>query len=66
MRFAEDKVTGLLGYAFPRAFKILFHSGYKEARMMRKKRRDWLKSTKEFRKTHKHTGNAVDVNSLMQ
>ena len=66
MRFAEDKVTGLLGYAFPRAFKILFHSGSKEARMMRKKRRDWLKSTKEFRKTHKHTGNAVDVNSLMQ
>ena len=66
MRFAEDKVGGLLGYAFPRAFKILFHSGSKEARMMRKKRREYLKSTKEFRKTHKHTGNAVDVNSLMQ
>lgn len=66
MRMAENKVGGLLGYALPRAFKIIGHSGSKEARMMRKKRRDWLKSTKEFRKTHKHTGNGVDINTLMQ
>ena len=66
MRMAENKVTGLAAYALPRAFKILAHSGSKEARMMRKKRREWLKSTKEFRKTHKHTGNSIDVKSLME
>ncbi|MBQ6654956.1 MAG: FAD-dependent oxidoreductase [Erysipelotrichaceae bacterium] len=65
MRFAEDKVTGLAAYAAPRALKILLHSGSEEARMMAKKRREYLKSTKEFRKMHKHTGNAVDINSLM-
>ena len=65
-RFAEQKVTGLLGYALPRMFKIIGHSGSKEARMMAKKRREWLKSTKEFRKTHKHTGNAIRVEDLMQ
>ena len=65
MRFAEDKVTGLAAYALPRAFRILLHSGSAEARMMAKKRREYLKSTKEFRRMHKHTGNAVDINSLM-
>ena len=52
MRFAEDKVTGLLKYALPRMFKILFYSGSKEARMMRKKRKAWNKH---------YTGNAVDA-----
>ena len=66
MRRAEDKVGGLAGYAIPRAFKILFHSGSKEARMMAKKRREWLKSTKEFRKANPHTGNSVKVEDLMQ
>lgn len=59
MRKAEKKVTGLLGYALPRAFKILFNSGSKEARMMRRKRKEWNKYYKEAKKTAPHTGNAV-------
>ena len=65
MRRAEDKVGGLLGYAVPRAFKILLHSGSEEAKMMRQKKKEYDRATKEFHKTHPHTGNAVDVNSLM-
>ena len=65
-RFAEDKVGGLLGYASIRALKIIAHSGSKEARMMRKKRKEWLKSTKEFRKENPHTGNSVSVEELMK
>ena len=61
MRVAEKKVGGLLGYALKRSFKILFHSGSKEARMMAKKRRAYKKATKEFRKTHPHTGNSIDA-----
>ena len=59
MRKAEKKVGGLLGYALPREVKILFHSGSKEARDMRKKRREWNKHYKESKKTAPHTGNAV-------
>lgn len=61
MRKAEDKVTGLAAYAIPRMFKILFNAGSKEAREMRRKRKAWKKATKEFRKTHPHTGNSVDA-----
>ena len=61
MRFAEDKVTGLLKYALPRMFKILFYSGSKEARMMAKKRRAWKKHYKEAKKTAPDTGNAIDA-----
>ena len=61
MRVAEKKVTGLAAYALKRAFKILFNSGSKEARMMAKKRRAWKKATKEWRKTHPFTGNSVDA-----
>ena len=61
MRFAEDKVTGLLKYQLVRMFKILFYSGSKEARMMRKKRREWNKHYKESKKTAPNTGNAVDA-----
>ena len=59
MRKAEKKVTGLLGYALPRQIKILFNSGSKEAREMRKKRKEWNKYYKEAKKTAPHTGNAV-------
>ena len=59
MRMAEDKVTGLLGYALKRQFKILLHSGSKEAREMRKKRREYNKRTKEFHKTNPNTGNFI-------
>ena len=59
MRKAEKKVTGLLGYALPRAVKIVFNSGSKEARMMRKKRKEWNKHYKEAKKTAPNTGNAV-------
>ena len=61
MRIAEKKISGLAAYALPRMVKILFHSGSKEARMMRKKRRAYKKATKEFRKTHPNTGNSIDA-----
>ena len=61
MRMAEKKVTGLAAYALPRMFKILFNAGSKEARMMRKKRREYKKNTREFHKTHPNTGNSVDA-----
>ncbi len=66
MRRAEDKVTGLLSYAAKRGIKILLHSGSKEAKMMRAKRKAYNKATKEFHKTHPHTGNAVNVEDLMK
>ena len=59
MRRAEKKVTGLLGYALPRAVKIVLHSGSKEARMMRKKRKEWNKYYKEAKKTAPNTGYGV-------
>ena len=60
MRRAEKKVGGLLGYASKRAVKIVLHSGSKEAREMRKKRRAWKKHYKEAKKTAPNTGYAVD------
>ncbi len=66
LRRAEDKVGGLLSYAAKRGIKILLHSGSKEAKIMRKKRRAYNKATKEFHKTHPHTGNAVNVEDLMK
>lgn len=50
MRVAEKKVSGLLVYALKRAFKILFHSGSKEARMMAKKRKQYKKEQKKNKK----------------
>ena len=61
MRFAEDKVTGLLKYAVPRWFKIMFNAGSKEARMMRKKRKAWKKHYKVAKKTMPDTGNAINA-----
>lgn len=66
LRRAEDKVGGLLSYAIPRAFKILLHSGSEEAKMMRQKKKEYDAATKEFHKTHPHTGNGVDIHSLME
>jgi len=66
MRRAEDKVGGLLSYAVPRAFKIVLNSGSEEARTMRKKRKEYNKATKEFHKTHPHTGNGVDIEEMMK
>ena len=66
MRRAEDKVGGLLSYAIPRAFNIIKNSGSEEAKMMRQKRKEYNAATKEFHKTHPHTGNAVDINELMK
>ena len=59
MRRAEKKVTGLLGYALKREVKILFHSGSKEAREMRKKRKEWNKYYKKAKETAPNTGYAV-------
>ena len=61
MKRAEKKVGTLLKYAAKRQVKILFHSGSKEARMMRKKRREWKKYYKEAKKTAPDTGNAVQI-----
>lgn len=47
MRVAEKKVGGLLRYATKRAFKIIGHSGSKEARGLRKKRRIYKKAKKQ-------------------
>ncbi len=60
MKHAEDKVGTLLKYASVRAVKILLHSGSKEARMMRKKRKAWNKAHKAEKKTKPFTGNAVE------
>ena len=57
----EQKVGALLGYSLKRSFKILGHRGSKEARELAKKRRAYKKSTKEFRKTNKFTGNSVNA-----
>ncbi len=65
MRAAEDKVGGLAGYAIPRGFKILLHSGSQEAREMRRKRKEYNKAAKEFHQDHPHTGNAVDLAEMM-
>ena len=61
MKRAEKKVGTLLKYAAKRQVKILFHSGSKEARMMRKKRREWNKYYKEAKKTAPNTGNSVQI-----
>ena len=61
MRKAEKKVGGLLKYALKREFKILFHSGSKEAREMRKKRKAWKKHYKAVKKDLPDTGYAVDA-----
>ncbi len=53
MRPAEKKVTGLLGYAAKRAFKIIGHSGSKEAREMKKKRKAYKKAQKQEKKQAK-------------
>jgi len=63
MVVAEKKVGKLLGYSLKRSFKILAHSGSKEAKMMRKKRKEYKKKTKNTAKTHPYTGNAVDPNA---
>ena len=61
MKRAEKKVGTLLKYAAKRQVKILFHSGSKEARMMRKKRREWNKYYKEAKKTAPDTGNSIQI-----
>ena len=46
MRPAEKKVTGLMGYAVKRAFRIILYSGSREARDMAQKRRAYKKAKK--------------------
>ena len=59
MRRAEDKVTGLLGYAVKRGLRILFHSGSTEAREMRAKRKAFNKERRKWKNDSPHTGNSV-------
>jgi len=58
MRVAEKKVGGLLAYAVKRSFKIIAHSGSKEARMLAKERRLYKKNSKAFNKQNPNTGNS--------
>jgi hypothetical protein len=41
------------------------NSGSEEAKMMRKKRKEYNKAKKEFHKTHPHTGNGVNIEEMM-
>lgn len=50
MRVAEKKVGGLLVYSLKRAFKIIGHSGSKEARLLAKKRKAYKKAQKQEKK----------------
>lgn len=50
MRVAEKKVGGLLLYSLKRSFKIVMHSGSKEARQLAKKRKAFKKSQKQAKK----------------
>ncbi|MBQ1477400.1 MAG: FAD-dependent oxidoreductase [Erysipelotrichaceae bacterium] len=61
MRFAEDKVTGLIKYAAPRAVKILLNSGSEEAKEMRARRKAYRQDPNK-----PHTGNAVDIKKMME
>ncbi len=61
MRFAEDKVTGLIKYAAPRAVKILLNSGSAEAKEMRARRKAYRQDPNK-----PHTGNAVDIKKMME
>ena len=61
-RRAEDKIKGVASYAIKRGFKILANSGSEEAKMMRKKRKEFKKVRKELKaKGLMHTGNAEKV-----
>ncbi|MCI1245643.1 MAG: FAD-dependent oxidoreductase [Bacilli bacterium] len=60
MRKGEDKVKGMLPYVIKRSVRILAHSGSKEAKELRKKRRDYAKTHKVDAKEKPYTGNAVD------
>ena len=60
---AEKKYLPLLKYVIKRQFKILFHSGSAEAKMMRKKRKEFKKRCKKGGDLE-HTpwvGNSVDA-----
>lgn len=59
MVVAEKKYGPLLAYVIKRGFKILFHSGSKEAREMRAKRKAWKKKMKGS--SLHNTGNAIDA-----
>lgn len=59
MVVAEKKYIPLLTYGLKRAFKIVMHSGSKEAREMAKKRRLYKKATKNS--PLKNTGNSQNA-----
>ena len=60
-RRAEDKITGLVSYAIPRAVKIVLNSGSPEAKEMAAKRKAYRQDPDK-----PHTGNAVDINEMMK
>ncbi len=59
MKTAEQMVPSMVPYVLKRSFKIIAHSGSKEARMMRQKKRAYKKSVKASGKKLKYTGNSV-------
>ncbi|MBQ2582383.1 MAG: 4Fe-4S binding protein, partial [Erysipelotrichaceae bacterium] len=60
-RRAEDKITGLISYAIPRAVRIVLNSGSKEAKEMAAKRKAYKQDPNK-----PHTGNAVDIEEMMK
>ena len=63
MRNGDDKVGGLLKYAAKRAVRIIGNAGSPEAKMMRKKRKDYNKAHKADKKTKPYTGNANPIDN---
>lgn len=57
MRNADDKIVGLIPYALKRGVKIMLNSQSKEAKMMRKRRKEFKKQYKVS--PNKDTGYAV-------
>ena len=66
MRRAEDKVAGLAAYAVRRAAKIIANRNSEEAKIMRERRRKYKKQSRKTRRKNPHTGNAVNIDELMQ
>ena len=60
---AEDKIGPLLKYAIKRRFKIIAHSTSEEAKIMRKKRKEFNKIYKTKKATMPDTGNSASYHA---
>ncbi len=60
---AEDKVLPLLRHALKRRVKIILHSGSKEAKIMRKKRKEFNRLYEKNKATMPDTGNSASYHA---